>query len=72
MAPRLPLTTPVLLRNGVTAVVSGHNPNDSRRHRVSWFNTRLWRVEHKWLDRSCFEVMKTAPGFSTEAEAASA
>lgn len=65
---RLPLTTPVLLRNGVSAVVSGNNPNDANRVRVSWWDTHFWVVRHLWTDRVCVEVLPTA----LETEVASA
>lgn len=57
---RLPLTTSVRLRNGVEGVVSGHNPNDVNRVRVSWFDTHFWAVRHLWMDRGCVEVLPTA------------
>lgn len=65
---RLPLSTPVMLRNGVSAVVSGNNPNDVNRLRVSWFDTHFWVVRHLWTDRVCVEVLPTA----LETEVASA
>lgn len=54
---RLPLATPVKLWNGVEGVVSGHNPNDASRYRVSWFDTHFWAVRHLWTERHCFDVM---------------
>lgn len=45
------LGTPVQLpRLNVDGVISGFNPNDSNRVRVSWFNRHFWRVDHKWVD----------------------
>ena len=67
-AERLPLTTPVLLCNGVSAIVSGHSTADCNSYRVSWFDRRTWSVRCKWTDRQNFEVIGAA---SSAADASS-
>ena len=57
---RLPLATPVLLCNGVSAVVSGHSTAACHSYRVSWFDRRTWSIRHKWTDRQNFEVIGAA------------
>src|SRR5688500_18391743 len=50
----LPLTMPIVTRVGreiVVAVVSGYNPNDMQRVRVSWFDTVDRVVRHKFVDQ---------------------
>jgi hypothetical protein len=53
---RVALGTPVQLWNGIEAIVSGHSTCDCQSYRVSWFDRHFWRVCHKWINRSCFEV----------------
>ena len=57
---RLPLSTPVLLCNGVLGVISGHSTADVNSYRVSWFDRRSWSKRHKWTDRANFEVIGAA------------
>lgn len=52
---RLPLGTPVVLANGVDAVISGHSTADCNRYRVSWFNRQIWQVQHKWIERGSLQ-----------------
>ena len=66
---RIPLVTSVTLTNGVPAVVSGQSTCDYQRYRVSFFNRHFWRVEHRWVSRSQFEVV---PQKQTTAEAVAA
>ncbi len=48
----LKLGTPVrVMTTGTEGVVSGHNPNDVNRVRVSWFDRADWIVRHKFYDR---------------------
>lgn len=53
---RVPLSTPVMLYDGVEAVVCGHSTADCNRYQVTFFNRRLWRQEFRWIGRSKFEV----------------
>ena len=66
---RLPLTTPVLLCNGVSAIVSGHSTADCNSYRLSWFDRRTWSIRHKWTNRQNFEVIGAASS-ATDAAAA--
>ncbi len=55
----LPLGTPVrITTTGTEGVVSGHNPNDVNRIRVSWFDRAGWIVRHKFYDRGVIEVIE--------------
>lgn len=59
---RLPLATPVRFQRKhetVIAVVSGHNPNDCNRVRVSWFDDRLREVQHRWADADGLVVLES-------------
>ncbi|MEO8391500.1 MAG: hypothetical protein ABI700_00770 [Chloroflexota bacterium] len=66
-AERLPLTTPVILRNGVSAVVSGHSTASCTSYRVSWYDRVHLVVRHKWMERGAFEVISTANKTATAA-----
>lgn len=59
---RLPLATAVRFQRRhetVIAVVSGHNPNDRNRVRVSWFDDRLREVKHRWADADGLVVLES-------------
>src|SRR3982751_6112327 len=55
-AERLSLATPVILRNGVLAVVSGHSTASCTSYRISWYDRVHLVVRHKWVERGSFEV----------------
>ena len=69
-AERLPLATPVLLCNGVSAIISAYSTADCHSYRVSWFDRRTWSIRHKWTDRQNFEVITGAASSATDAAAA--
>ena len=57
----LALGTPVIVEAlGIVGVISGRSTCDGQRWRITWFNRHYWRVEHKWLARSQFEVIGAA------------
>lgn len=57
VAGRLPLGTIVRRFDGTEAVITGHNPNDVQRYRLSWFDRHFWIVRHRWTGKEAFEVI---------------
>lgn len=56
------LGTPVSFpkkRGTVHGVISGHNPNDVNRVRVSYFDRVNWIVRHEWRDKDGVTVIES-------------
>lgn len=56
-AARLPLATPVKLRDGVLGVVVAQSSCTVKRVEVAWFDRHYWIVRRRWFDVAQLEVL---------------